>query len=233
MADSEAAWWPPGAGPEIRDPRLHARPILFVAALKPHRPGRHRPAAGPSGRATKWSAPSRARSPIEMALELCRHRSESSLAGLRGLIAMNPTGPYLAGLNKLAAKPGELTVRAIAADFEPRTDSGFVLTARDKLIDLYFGGVRNDLIVPTLSTYLTGGAFRIPSTQRLILDSSRAVNHSTFWNNHRFEEQVRERLRPDHGGAPSPDVSPEESDPRAEVALPPDPKDLGDLIAPA
>lgn len=168
---------------------------------------------------------------IALALELLKDIVvRSGLDALEGLRAMDPDGGYLRALNDRAVG-GDLAVRAIAADFEPMSDAGIVRTARDRLVDAYFGGVRNDLIVPTLSTIVTKGRFGVPPQQRLVLDSSRGVDHSTFWTNPRATHQLVEWLRADWTEKAPPLVPLDETEPLAEVALPPDPTTIGDLAA--
>jgi pimeloyl-ACP methyl ester carboxylesterase/tetratricopeptide (TPR) repeat protein len=152
----------------------------------------------------------------------------SAFTGLEGLVAMEPGGPYLTELNNWPV-PTKLQLRAIAADFEPRSDAGLVRTARDRLIDAYFGGVRNDLIVPTLSTIVTSGTFRVRARDRLVLDSSRGVDHSSFWTNDRAVKQLKDWLRPDWDVRPPEAVPEAETEPAAEVALPPDPRTIREL----
>ncbi len=152
----------------------------------------------------------------------------SAFTGLKGLVAMEPGGAYLSELNALPVPEG-LELRAIAADFEPRSDAGIVRTAHDRLIDAYFGGLRNDLIVPTLSTIVTSGAFGVRAGHRLVLDSSRGVDHSSFWTNPRAVGQLADWLRPDWRERPPDEVPDEETDPGAEMALPPDPRRIEDV----
>ena len=166
---------------------------------------------------------------LAVALELLKDIVTGSvLTALDGLVAMDPNGTYLKELNELPVPKG-LALRAVAADFEPRSDAGVVRTARDRLTDLYFGGLRNDLIVPTLSTIVTSGAFGVRAGQRLVLDSSRGVDHSSFWTNPRAVRQLVDWVRPDwleHPPAPVPDA---ETDPGAEVARLPEPRGIEDL----
>lgn len=166
---------------------------------------------------------------LEMVLELLKDVVlRSTLEGLTGLAAMKPGGNYLTELNGRSVAGGPM-LRSISADFEPFMGTGIVKTAQNRLMDAYFGGVRNDRIVPTLSTVVTSGLFRVPAGQRLILDSSRAVDHSTFWTNERVVRQLRAWLRADWLEKPPAPVPEAETDPNAEVALPPDPKSIAAL----
>ncbi len=167
---------------------------------------------------------------VELVLELLKDVVvESALEGLEGLLAMAPGGAYLSELNRLAVPP-DLVVRSISADFEPRSSAGIVETARNRAVDLYFGGLRNDLIVPTLSPIVTDGPFSVPSGQRLVLDSSRGVDHSSFWTNPRAIQQLTAWLRPDWPERPPALVPAEESEPGAETALAPDPRRIKDVV---
>ncbi len=143
------------------------------------------------------------------------------LANLDGVTAMLPGGDYINELNA-RAMPG-VELRSISTEFEPRSDAGIVRTNLDRMVDLYFGGLRNDRVVPTIATHLTEGSFRIPPGHRLVLDSSRSVHHSSFWDNDRAAEQLEKWLRPSWDPSPIPDT---ETDPLAEVSEPPDPVTL-------
>ena len=152
----------------------------------------------------------------------------SALRGLVGLTAMDPNSVDLKKLN--AAPMGELTVRAVCADYQPLMGAGIVKTAQDRLRDAYFGGRRNDRIVPTLSTIVTSGSFGVPVESRLVLDSSRGVDHSGFWSNERVVRQLLDWLRADWVTRPPARVPYEESEPGAEVAARlPDPNRIGDI----
>ncbi len=167
---------------------------------------------------------------VELVLELLKDAVvESALEGLEGLVAMSPGGEYLTALNALVLPPG-LCVRSISADFEPRSSAGIVETARNRAVDAYFGGLRNDLIVPTLSTIVTSGSFSVPAGQRLVLDSSRGVDHSSFWTNPRALQQLSAWLRPDWRERPPALVPAEESEPGAETALAPDPFRIEEVV---
>jgi len=166
---------------------------------------------------------------LQMVLELLKDVVlKSTLDGLTGLVAMNP-----ASLEKFneAAVPGSLCVRSISADYSPVMNAGIVKTAQDRLMDTYFGGVRNDRIVPTLSTIVTAGQFRVPVDQRLVLDSSRSVDHSSFWTNERAVRQLRDWLRPDWREQPPAPVHVSEAEPLAEVALPPNPVTIAHIAS--
>jgi tetratricopeptide (TPR) repeat protein len=216
------------------DPRISVRAITFVAT-----PNDGTPLADPTrpegllDAVTNLIGTVTGNAPLEFALELLKDIVlKHALAGLRGLFAMEHDGPYLNELNHLTHDPKKkpVVLRSLSADFEPQTGTGIVTTARNKLTDLYFGGVRNDMVVPTLSTFLTDGVFHIPTERRLVLDSSRGVSHSTFWSDPRAVKQLRAWLRADAIEHPAPPVDPTESDPGAETALPPDRMSIAKVI---
>ena len=214
-----------------KEPRIKVRSITFVAT-----PNDGTPFADPKrpegllDAVTNLIGAIPGSAPLEFALELLKDIVlKNALSALGGLWAMQHGGEYLKELNG-AALDEDLVLRSISADFEPRTDAGIVTTARNRLTDLYFGGVRNDMVVPTLSTFLSEAVFHIPPERRLVLDSSRGVNHSTFWSDLRAVKQLRDWLRADAIEHPAPPVNADESDPGAETALPPDPVSLGKLV---
>jgi hypothetical protein len=71
-----------------------------------------------------------------------------ALPGLEGLVAMQPGGDYLTELNKQPT-PQHIVLRSIAAEYEPAATAGFLQTKYDDALDVYFGQLRNDRIVPT------------------------------------------------------------------------------------
>ena len=142
---------------------------------------------------------------LEIVLELMKDIAlDIALDALPGLTAMDPNGPYLAALNRRVLDPG-ITLRAIAADFEPMTSASKVVRLRDRVFDRVFGGGMNDLVVPTRSAYLRSADFAVAADQRLVLDSSHGVNHASYWEHVDVLDQLEQWLRPDWPvNAPSP-----------------------------
>ena len=128
-----------------------------------------------------------------------------AMNGLVGLTAMDPDGDYLRNLNgrlpsvvapgtvaatEAAAVPEVTRLRSIATDFAPPFQGGFVGAALDRTIDLCFGGLRNDRVVPTANTHVVGNRTLVAPADRLVLDSSRGVHHTSFWSNERVQRQL-------------------------------------------
>lgn len=113
----------------------------------------------------------------------------AAFRAIEGVSVMNPSSEVLAELNA-NSQPNDVTYRAIAANFEPRSDHGALRRARDFAMDTVFGGRDNDLVVPTRSAYARTGEFQVGTDARMVLDSSFGIDHSTFWN----KEMVLDRL---------------------------------------
>src|SRR5690606_11991236 len=82
-----------------------------------------------------------------------------ALNGLDGLTSMSPGGKFLEALN--AAPRSNTRYYALAADYEPASDSGLAIYARDTLHDLLFRA-ENDLIVPTSGVWDANGSEHFP-----------------------------------------------------------------------
>ena len=158
---------------------------------------------------------------LEIILELVKDIAVgTTLAELPGLAAMDPNGTYLAELNRRVPDP-RITMRAIAADFEPMTAASKVVHLRDRVSDRVFGGEMNDLAVPTRSAYLRVADFAVAADQRLVLDSSHGVEHSAYWQHMAVLDQLDHWLRPDwpvHAPPPAA-VSTADADADVESAL--------------
>ena len=102
---------------------------------------------------------------------------------------------FLGRLNK--PRPVTARYRVVAADYEPPQGSGMARMARDALIDRVFDDAPNDLIVPTWSAYQWNGATGFPVSERVVLPSSRGVDHSTFWTAPEVAAALETWLRPD------------------------------------
>lgn len=111
-----------------------------------------------------------------------RQLAVGAVKGLDGLMSMSPRlsdNSFLSMLNSPRAHGTRY--RAVAADYEPPRGSPKARWLRDAAIDALFGWEPNDLIVPTASAYAWNGAQNFPVTERVVLSSERAVDHSTYW----------------------------------------------------
>lgn len=152
--------------------------------------------------------------PVAVALEVLRDWVlDAVFSAFEGIDVMNPANSWLEDLNN--AETGDTRLRAISADFHPRSNETALLRARNRLMDVVFDGVGNDLVVPTRSTYLTSGRFNIPATDRMVFDSSFGISHSTFWQDRTVLERLTKWLDPDDDSTPSP-VPVDYTDPAAE-----------------
>ena len=154
---------------------------------------------------------------LEVIFELVKDLAlDIAYDALPGVQAMNPSGSYLADLNAIG-RPEGVVYRAIAADFEPLSTAGLLRKLRDRLTDRVFDGSMNDLIVPTRSAYLQRDRFSVPADERVVLDSSYAVNHSTFWSDPTVLARLDTWLRPTWPEEPPLPVPPSSSDANADV----------------
>ncbi|WP_426514461.1 lipase family alpha/beta hydrolase [Dactylosporangium sp. McL0621] len=120
----------------------------------------------------------------EPVLEIVKDVATGALAGLPGIAAMDPGGPWLAALND-EPRPAGVAVHAIAADFEPGDDAPPALKVLDGLADALFAGA-NDLVVPAEGVY-RAGQYRVDAP--LTLTGARpAVAHTGYFGN----QQVRD-----------------------------------------
>ncbi len=142
---------------------------------------------------------------------------QGALPGLDGLMAMQPGGDYLTELNQHPTPP-HIVLRSIASEYEPAATAGFLQSKYDDALDLYFGQLRNDRIVPTSSAYVRCGGFQVRPGQRLVLDASRGVDHSSFWTDPRATRQLLTWLSADEDARTTPEIPESETDPEAETA---------------
>jgi pimeloyl-ACP methyl ester carboxylesterase len=127
---------------------------------------------------------------IGLVLAVVKQLAVSAVGGLDGITCMEPAGAYLASLNARPAGPAALSV--VAADYEPPEGSPLGRVVRDGATDLVFRTDDNDLVVPTTGCYDVPGAPGFPVDNRLVLDSTRGVEHNSFF---RHDEVVDHLLR--------------------------------------
>lgn len=109
------------------------------------------------------------------------------LTGLDGLAAMDPGGEFLRRL--AAGSPGTTQYFGLAANYEP-TDPGIAAFLKDEGMDRIFGGVANDLVVPTdgvaPSDEPVAGIHRFSSAE--------AIHHSGYFSAPKTEALLLEWL---------------------------------------
>lgn len=131
---------------------------------------------------------------LSMVLTVLKQLALSAFGGLDGLTSMDPDGDYLAGLN--SARPHGARYRAVAADFAPPSGSKFASVLRDRGVDLLFGGVRNDVVVPTDTVAAVTGFPDFRVEEPLVIDSARAVDHSSYFAQDEVNRALRRWLAP-------------------------------------
>lgn len=106
--------------------------------------------------------------------------AEGVLEGLPGLDAMDPTSPFLAGLNRTPA-PG-VEFFGVSADYEP-TERGLQRVIKgpmDAGVDFIFRGEPNDLVVPTRG--VSGGNSGFSINRMLEFGPTVGAAHTSLWN---------------------------------------------------
>lgn len=133
--------------------------------------------------------------PIGIALEVLREWVLEPIGVLPGLAAMRTGSDDLERLAR--AGTGDVRCRAIAANYEPRSNDGVPARLRNVVMDRAFAGENNDLVVPTRSVYVRTGQFHIRSEDRLVLDASFGVSHNGFWRENLVLKQLDQWIDPD------------------------------------
>jgi hypothetical protein len=121
---------------------------------------------------------------IEGVLEVVKQVATGVLGGLDGLAAMDPDGPSLRDLNRVAAHSAT-AARAITSDFEPE-QAPLAVRALDLVTDPLFGAA-NDLVVPTEGVY-RAGAYSVDDP--FVVPVRSAVSHTAFFR----DAEVRRQL---------------------------------------
>jgi len=116
---------------------------------------------------------------VSVVISVVKQLAVGALGGLDGLMAMQPGGPWLAELNQ--SRPLSTTYHAIASNYEPATGSPLARLSRDRVTDLVFGALGNDLIVPEEGAYSANGASGFPVPGFLSFSSTQSVDHSSYW----------------------------------------------------
>jgi hypothetical protein len=131
---------------------------------------------------------------LEVILTVVKQLAVGALEGLDGLEAMDPDGPYLTDFLNVPSG-ASLDYRAASSNFEPAPDSPLGRIAVDAASDALFEGAGNDLVVPTEGVYAANGASNFPIADPLLFAAAAAIDHLSFWPEHRLHEALDEWLR--------------------------------------
>ena len=121
-------------------------------------------------------------------LEVVKQVAVGAFSGLEGIMAMDPGGTDLADFN--TGRATSTAYRVISAEYEPPQGSSLGRIARDAGTDLVFGALANDLVVPTEGAWDLPQTPGFPVDERLVLEKTLGVDHSTFFG----REDVTARL---------------------------------------
>lgn len=128
-------------------------------------------------------------------LTVLKHLALGAVAGLDGLSAMDPAGPYLTRRLNRTRPPGTgphppAVLYAVASDYDPPVGSPLSRVSRNGVTDLVFGAAANDLVVPTAGVHRLYDVPGFPVPGPLLLDPGSAVDHSGYFGDPVVGEQV-------------------------------------------
>ena len=123
---------------------------------------------------------------VDCVVGVLSHVARQMYKGIPGAMAMDPKGDYLKALNA-EPHPSDCVYRVITSEFEPIGGADWKWRLRDLVVDKIFVDEPNDLIVPTDPDWEPERV-----SQRLILDKSSGVDHSTYWTNEKVLNTLRE-----------------------------------------
>lgn len=115
---------------------------------------------------------------LEGVITVVKLLAVGAVKGLKGLQAMNPSGPFLRGLNR--GPKLDTGYYALASDFEP-TAPGWKDYVADRVMDRIFGAA-NDLVVPTAGVHEANGSGCFPITQHHCFPAAEGVAHTSFFS---------------------------------------------------
>lgn len=130
---------------------------------------------------------------LEAVISVVKQLAVATLAGLKGLEAMVPGGPFLSSLD--SAIPASRRYFALTSNFVPTADASLTIKAADKVIDAVFRPADNDLVVPTDGVYQFGqnlGGFGSAPGSRLhvFAPPAAAPIHTRFF----YEPVTRQKI---------------------------------------
>lgn len=129
---------------------------------------------------------------IAVVVSVVKQVAVGAFGGLEGIMSMNPAGEELEDFNR---SPGSsATYRVITAEFEPPPGSSLGRIARDRGTDIVFGGVPNDLVVPTIGAYDLPETAGFPVASPMVLPASLGVDHSSFFGRDDVNDQLLQWL---------------------------------------
>ena len=131
---------------------------------------------------------------LQAVIAVVKQIAVGAFRGLDGLRSMVPGGAFLAALN--ASPKAAAHYYALAADYEPPSESGLKLFAKDLLFDRIFGR-ENDLVVPTSGVWEVPGSANFPIEERHVFDATAGMAHSGFARNAQAIELMERWLAPD------------------------------------
>ena len=141
---------------------------------------------------------------LDAVLTVLEHLAVGAVRGLDGLTAMDPQGPYLR--ERLNGSAVATTARyfAVASDYHPAQGSPLLRVATDGAVDLVFGDVPNDLVVPRDGVFTVAGCTGFPIAQPLLFGRDAAVTHLGYWSETPLADELPQWLAREAVGERSP-----------------------------
>lgn len=131
---------------------------------------------------------------LTVVISVVKQMAVAAYGGLDGIMAMRPGGDWLRDLNQ--ARPVTAIYHAIASNYEPAEDSPLARLTRDRVVDLIFKNIGNDLIVPEGGVYAANGATSFPVKDFVSFSSGESVDHSSYWTSAKVHQNFEDWLRP-------------------------------------
>lgn len=117
---------------------------------------------------------------LEAIITAVKMIGSSALAGLPGLLSMDPSGVFLTEMNQ--GSPASTEYFAVAADYEPT--GGLKDLVEDGLADRVFLDAANDLVVPTVGVFSGSADPAFPISRERILEfpPEKGIAHNRFFS---------------------------------------------------
>ncbi len=145
---------------------------------------------------------------LEGALTLARQVATGFMGGLDGITCMTPAAGRGDTWIEDTLGPGprghdDVRYRALASDYEPAAGSGVWHAVKDAGVDLVFGGLPNDVVVPTLSALSLGSEPGSGLQDMVVFDEHDGLRHGGFLGSDLVAPVLRAWLGEESGPLPA------------------------------